>query len=425
MFLAITPNKFDEKFFVWCFFEGFGKMRRKRRRTANFHSFQFKITQSQQSNQIRMSENIQKAKSPLPLDGQKRQTAPLSADVGGTMTKIVCWLPENSVGLPQFVISEEESMDNLHIYPDPILKVTRNQKGENKLAFIKFQSSQVPEFISHAKKSGLKEIYGIGNLQTLNVTGGGAFKYKDMLMDELQLQIKPQDEMRSLVLGINFLQLCCKEEICFKYENRTKVYQQIPEDDVFPFIVMNIGSGVSCLKVTGPESYQRVTGSLVGGGVFWGLMCLLTNYKSFDEMLEAARNGNHESIDLFVKDIYGRNYDSVGLSGDLMAACFGKVQKVGSGQAKEMYAEEDIANALMMMVCSSCAHVSYIQMLHHKCKRIFFTGGFVSHNPAAWECISSTLHDWSGNQFDAHFLEYDGYFGALGALLLSEFEKEK
>ena len=197
-----------------------------------------------------MTENIIKSKSPLPIDGNKRKTAPLSADCGGTMTKIVCWLPENQhIELPKFVTSEKESMNNLHIYPDPILKVKRNEDGENKLAFIKFQTQEVPAFIEYAKNNKLNEIYGEGNLETLNVTGGGAFKYREMLKEELHLEIQPQDEMRSLILGINYLLMCCKDNICFKYEENQKMYQQIPEEDIFPYIVMNIGSGVSCIKV--------------------------------------------------------------------------------------------------------------------------------------------------------------------------------
>ena len=55
-----------------------------------------------------MTEITERTKSPLPLDGNKRKTAPLSADCGGTMTKIVCWLPEDHhIELPQFVTSEK------------------------------------------------------------------------------------------------------------------------------------------------------------------------------------------------------------------------------------------------------------------------------------------------------------------------------
>ena len=140
-------------------------------------------------------------------------------------------------------------------------------------------------------------------------------------------------------------------------------------------------------------------------------------------MLEGAQKGNHESVDLFVKDIYGRSYDSIGLSGDMMAACFGKVQKVCSGEAKNMYSEADIANGLMTMVCGSCGHVADDLMKVYDCKRVFFTGGFIAHNPVTWSTITTMLHNWSKGKFHAHFLEYDGYFGALGSLLLSKFNK--
>ena len=53
-----------------------------------------------------------------------------------------------NIELPKFVTSEKESMNNLHIYPDPILKVKRNEDGENKLAFISIYFSHENERIS-------------------------------------------------------------------------------------------------------------------------------------------------------------------------------------------------------------------------------------------------------------------------------------
>ena len=38
------------------------------------------------------------------------------------------------------------------------------------------------------------------------------------------------------------------------------------EADRFPYLLVNCGSGVSILKVTGPESFERVSGSPLGGG---------------------------------------------------------------------------------------------------------------------------------------------------------------
>lgn len=43
----------------------------------------------------------------------------------------------------------------------------------------------------------------------------------------------------------------------------------------FPYLVVNIGSGVSILKVTGPGKAERVSGTSLGGGLFFMYFCLL------------------------------------------------------------------------------------------------------------------------------------------------------
>ena len=59
---------------------------------------------------------------------------------------------------------------------------------------------------------------------------------------------------------------------------------------------MNIGSGVSMLKVAGDGGYERVSGSSMGGGTFWGLCRLLTRVSSFDEMLELSSRGDSSKV---------------------------------------------------------------------------------------------------------------------------------
>ena len=59
---------------------------------------------------------------------------------------------------------------------------------------------------------------------------------------------------------------------------------------------MNIGSGVSLLKVEGDGQYERVSGSNLGGGTFWGLCRLLTRCKGFDEMLELSMRGDNSKV---------------------------------------------------------------------------------------------------------------------------------
>ena len=62
---------------------------------------------------------------------------------------------------------------------------------------------------------------------------------------------------------------------------------------LFPYLLVNIGSGVSMIKVEGEGQYERISGSSLGGGTFWGLCRLLTGCTSFDEMLELSARGDN------------------------------------------------------------------------------------------------------------------------------------
>jgi len=68
------------------------------------------------------------------------------------------------------------------------------------------------------------------------------------------------------------------------------------DQDLYPYLLVNIGSGVSMLKVEGDGQYERVSGSSLGGGTFWGLCRLLTKCRSFDEMLELSSRGDNSKV---------------------------------------------------------------------------------------------------------------------------------
>ena len=65
------------------------------------------------------------------------------------------------------------------------------------------------------------------------------------------------------------------------------------DSDLYPYLLVNIGSGVSMLKVSGDGNYERVSGSSLGGGTFWGLCRLMTKCRGFDEMLELSAKGDN------------------------------------------------------------------------------------------------------------------------------------
>lgn len=98
--------------------------------------------------------------------------------------------------------------------------------------------------------------------------------------------------------------------------------------DVYPYLLVNIGSGVSMIKVSGPRNYERIGGTSLGGGTLWGLLSLLTGARTFDEMLAMAEKGDNSAVDMLVGDIYGTDYSKIGLKSSTIASSFGKVFKM-------------------------------------------------------------------------------------------------
>ncbi|KAI8013786.1 Pantothenate kinase 2 [Camellia lanceoleosa] len=119
--------------------------------------------------------------------------------------------------------------------------------------------------------------------------------------------------MNCLMAGANFLlKAICHE--AFTHMEGQKEFVQIDQNELFPYLLVNIGSGVSMIKllfsfltlfVDGDGKFQRVSRTNVGGGTYWGLGKLLTKCKSFDELLELSQQGDNRTIDMLVGDIYG------------------------------------------------------------------------------------------------------------------------
>lgn len=126
--------------------------------------------------------------------------------------------------------------------------------------------------------------------------------------------------------GLDFFITEIPNEV-FTYSDSDAEPMQFSEarPDIYPYLLVNIGSGVSMIKVSGPRQFQRVGGTHLGGGTFWGLMSLLTGARTFDEMLAMADRGDNSGVDMLVGDIYGMDYSKIGLKSTAIASTFGKV----------------------------------------------------------------------------------------------------
>jgi type II pantothenate kinase len=137
--------------------------------------------------------------------------------------------------------------------------------------------------------------------------------------------------------------------------------------------------------------------------------------------MKLAERGDPSKIDMLVGDIYGPNSDALeklGLPADLVASSFGKL--VAKDDPAAGLVQEDIARALLLMVTNNIGQVAYLNAKLHKTKRIYFVGNFLRHNEISQRRLSYAINYWSKGETEALFLKHEGYFGALGAFLLSQ-----
>ncbi|KAL6969448.1 Pantothenate kinase 2, mitochondrial [Sarracenia purpurea var. burkii] len=339
----------------------------------------------------------------------------LAVDIGGSLIKLVYSSSSNNSGVDdKDKMSLKESLgvtDGSSNYP--VLC--------GRLHFAKFETSKINdclEFISskqlHHCGSWHHEAPNHDNI-IIKATGGGAYKFADLFKEKLGVSLDKVDEMDCLVAGANFLLKVVHPE-AFTYIDGREEYVQIDHNDLYPYLLVNIGSGVSMIKVDGDGKFERVSGTSVGGGTFWGLGRLLTNCKSFDELLELSYKGNNRVIDMLVGDIFGgMDYSKIGLSSTAIASSFGKA--ISENKKLEDYRPEDISRSLLRMISNNIGQISYLNALRFGLKRIFFGGFFIRGHALTMDTIAVAVHFWSKGEAKAMFLRHDGFLGTLGAFL--------
>ncbi|KAJ2317171.1 hypothetical protein GGI00_006834, partial [Coemansia sp. RSA 2681] len=250
-------------------------------------------------------------------------------------------------------------------------------------------------------------------------TGGGAHRFGAELRGRLGVEIRVVDEMESLTAGLNFLMREVADEVFTYSESQGQRFAgPIGEaDQLFPYMLVNIGSGVSILKVTGEGQYERISGTSLGGGTLWGLLHELTGMRSFDAMLDMTKAGDNTKVDMMVGDIYGTNYDKIGLKASNIAATMAGVYR--KGLAKQ-YGDADVARSLLYMVSNNIGQIAYLNAQLHGIRRIYFGGYFIRGHPLTMHTLSYAVDFWSKGGVRALFLRHEGYLGATGALLRGE-----
>ncbi|WOO79464.1 Pantothenate kinase 2 [Vanrija pseudolonga] len=325
--------------------------------------------------------------------------------------------------------------------------------------FARFETERVDDLIeflqdliADSARANRVSLDQMKSMVKVMATGGGAHKFYDRLTTELGVEVRREEEMECLILGLGFVALIPEEVFWFSEElvykvshpetsaNGTPVPITIPAaelprpsptppmyqvsfapagDDtpVFPCLLVNIGSGVSIVKVDEDGSYERVSGTSLGGGTLWGLLSLLTDASTFDEMLLLSEQGDNSAVDMLVGDIYGQDASKIGLKSSTIASTFGKVFKHGdsSQRRKKAFKQEDIARSLLYAISNNIGHVAYMNAAKYGLDRVFFSGCFIRGHAATISTLSYAIRFWSKGTMRACFLRHEGFLGAMGA----------
>ncbi|XP_009793996.1 pantothenate kinase 2 isoform X1 [Nicotiana tabacum] len=357
------------------------------------------------------------------LPNQSDDISHLALDIGGSLIKLVYFSRHADRQVDdrrKRKVKERLGVSNGSRRSYPILG--------GRLHFVKFETSKLNECLDFIYSKQLH----CGGMDSrcwpsdapqsenavIKATGGGAYKFADLFKERLGVSIEKEDEMNCLVAGANFLLKAIRHE-AFTHMEGHKEFVQIDHNDLFPYLLVNIGSGVSMIKVDGDGEFQRVSGTNVGGGTYWGLGKLLTKCKSFDELLELSQRGDNSTIDMLVGDIYGgMDYSKIGLSASTIASSFGKA--ISENKELEDYNPEDISLSLLRMISYNIGQIAYLNALRFGLKRIFFGGFFIRGHAYTMDTISFAVQFWSKGDAQAMFLRHEGFLGALGAFMSYE-----
>ncbi|KAI3504592.1 hypothetical protein L2E82_46491 [Cichorium intybus] len=335
------------------------------------------------------------------LPNQSDDISHLALDIGGSLIKLVYFSRHENF----LVDDKRKKSTNGHKRSSPILG--------GRLHFIKFETHKINECLEFINSKQLH--LGDGDNAVIKATGGGAYKFADLFKERLGVSIEKEDEIDCLVTGANFLLKAIRHE-AFTHKEGQKEFVQIDHNELYPYLLVNIGSGVSMMKVDGDTKFQRVNGTNVGGGTYWGLGKLLTKCKSFDELLELSQRGDSRAVDMLVGDIYGgSDYSKIGLSASTIASSFGKA--ISEDKEIEDYRPEDISLSLLRMISYNIGQISYLTALQLGIKRIFFGGFFIRGHAYTMDTISFAIQFWSKGGAEAMFLRHEGFLGALGAFM--------
>ncbi|KAF4984007.1 hypothetical protein FZEAL_712 [Fusarium zealandicum] len=194
-----------------------------------------------------------------------------------------------------------------------------------------------------------------------------------------------------------------------------KVVPSMPPS-TYPYLLVNIGSGVSFYQVSENNQCERITGSSFGGSALGGLLLLLTRARTFEEMLELAEKGENANVDKLIGDIYGMDYSRIGMKMTAVASTFCKAFSMehrpetateaitNPSESAASFSDADICRSLVFAVFNNIGQIATLQSRVYDNADIYFTGPYVRDRRLIIETLCIAVRYYSGGQKRAHVM---------------------
>jgi len=153
-------------------------------------------------------------------------------------------------------------------------------------------------------------------------------------------------------------------------------------------IVVSLGTGTALVHARENNIIDYLGGTGVGGGTLMGLSKQLLKMDDIDHIVELAKDGDLNNIDLRIKDISKQTSFS-GLPETMTASNFGKISDIAT--------KSDIALGIINMVFEVAGMLAVFAARNHNIKNIVLTGN-LTRVPQSKE-IFDTLNSMFGVNF--------------------------
>lgn len=329
------------------------------------------------------------------------------ADIGGSLVKVALVTPVPQAEVPQKTpvpphkVCSNGSFDRCFC---PHLTIDSPLLGGSIFFYVFPTTHNLELFLSF-----LSDVCSRKSLKgsCLHFTGGGALKYVDLIKTAtLADRVQYHDELQTIVGGLKLLsKLGLEGELQELTPHGLESFNGVLDH----FLLVQIGSGISIVEVTGNKT-TRIDGSALGGATFMGLSsCICGVNQEFKDLLGAARKGAANSADLLVGDICNSETYLNMLDPDVLAACGGKMRD------GDIDTNSKLASVLRMLVINAI-HISVLNARLTNSTIILLSGGFMDSIEATTEYYAEALSWYGQERLKGLVVRHHGFLGVLGII---------